>query len=631
MTTTAAEETVMPSTETPADRAAHPLGTAVVGCCTSAADLVARLGDPQEQAAVPLLRAECDRIHGGAATLVVVGEKKRGKSSLINALIGHDGLLPVDFDVATGVHLTVADAARLTATAYLDSVPTGTPIEVGQVHEYAAVDPQTQQPYRDDVQRVELGVPSDLLARGLVLIDTPGVGGLVAGHTEITMATLSRADALVLVVDGSSELTRSELHFLERASSRVDTVLFVLTKIDMYDAWPQILQRNQELLRQHAPRYGSAPWFAVSSRAKLDADAAGRDGDDDTAAARLAESNFTPLVDALVDEVAQQAEAIRLRNALYVAATVVEPVRARHHRTVRSLAQDPTLSAEVTAREAALDRLRRQDAHWRKLLSGRMKELEGVLRLGFQRHVNDLRALAEEKINTSKSDGLTEVPDDLEAGIRGIWMQLENAAQDGLTRITTELAQEFGEAGIAELAAELELPERIQRLPGLVEQAHDSRGLFAGLERLFPAASAGTLVFTVLSVLTGGLLIPAVAGIGLIAGLMGRRKRREELARRRGDANRYLNRVISELHTEVPPKIHESLVAAGRALAESLSGWLTNEQEKVRAELAEHQQDLAAAAADLAARRAQATADLAELTEVSRRITELRGYLGATG
>ena len=63
----------------------------------------------------------------GAACVVVVGEKKRGKSSLVNALVEAPGLLPVDVDIATSVHIVVyashqPAAAAVTAASGPDGI-----------------------------------------------------------------------------------------------------------------------------------------------------------------------------------------------------------------------------------------------------------------------------------------------------------------------------------------------------------------------------------------------------------------------------------------------------------------------------------------------------------------------------
>jgi hypothetical protein len=84
-------------------RLAPPLAQAVPAWLRSAGDWL-RAGDsPQDRAAADRLAADPPR----AATprAVIIGETNRGKSSLVNALLGTPGLSPVDAGVATSTYL----------------------------------------------------------------------------------------------------------------------------------------------------------------------------------------------------------------------------------------------------------------------------------------------------------------------------------------------------------------------------------------------------------------------------------------------------------------------------------------------------------------------------------------------
>src|SRR5262249_58605913 len=66
--------------------------------------------------------ADIDVIRRRAVTrpsIVVVGETKRGKSSMVNMLIGVPGLSPVDAAVATSAYLELTYATAHGARAYL--------------------------------------------------------------------------------------------------------------------------------------------------------------------------------------------------------------------------------------------------------------------------------------------------------------------------------------------------------------------------------------------------------------------------------------------------------------------------------------------------------------------------------
>ncbi|GAB7105064.1 dynamin family protein [Streptomyces phaeofaciens JCM 4814] len=580
--------------------------------------------------AAAAIRAEVAAARDGAATVVVVGEKKRGKSSLVNALVEHRDLLPVEVDVATGVHILVRHAEKPHALAYVDGGQLTRPIELGDLTEYAAVDPVTQAPYRGDVHHVEVGIPAQLLSTGLRLIDTPGVGGLVSGHARITMATLHHADALVFVVNGSSELTASELAFLEEATARIAEVVFVLTQTDKYRSWPQVLERNRELLARHAPRYAAAPWYPVSSRAHQDALTALARGDEERAARHMAADGFVPLRSALTHRVALRAAELRLANIVHVGRAGLAPLAAAEERRLRALAQDPTLVEDIQRQRDALRALQDSDARWRGMLRTATRELERRLRTGFRRNVNDLRQLADAKIASLSGDELAAaLPRDLEAGIEAVWMDLDHATREGVARLTALMERECG-IGDEESFDGLSRPDRLAALPPLVSSVHDAAGVLGAVERIVPTLSTGVLTVGVTAMVASGVLLPLAAGFGMVTLLSRRRRKRDELVRARGDGSRYAQRVISELETEVPPEITQAVDTVGERLAERLGDRITAQRRLLEDELANLQRHARASKEQRAAERDRAQRRMAALTGLLRRADDLTDRLATT-
>ncbi|MFG3086139.1 dynamin family protein [Streptomyces antibioticus] len=581
-----------------------------------------------EGAAAAAIRDEVAVAREGAATVVVVGEKKRGKSSLVNALVEHRDLLPVEVDVATGVHILVRHAEKPHAIAYVDGGQSARPIELDDLTEYAAVDPDSQAPYRGDVHHVEVGIPAQLLSTGLRLIDTPGVGGLVSGHARITMATLHHADALVFVVNGSSELTASELAFLEQATTRIAEVVFVLTQTDKYRSWPSVLERNRELLARHAPRYATAPWYPVSSRAHQDALTALARGDEERAARHMAADGFVPLRSALTSRVALRAAELRLANIVHVGRAGLAPLAAAEERRLRALAQDPTLVDDIQRQRDALRALQDSDARWRGLLRKATRELERRLRTGFRRNVNDLRQLADARIASLPGAELaTALPRDLEAGIEAVWMDLDHATRDGVARLTALMERECG-LGEEESFEGLARPDRLTALPPLVRSTHDGDGVLGTVERVVPALSTGALTVAVTAMATSGVLLPLAAGFGMVTLLSRRRRDRDELVRARGDGSRYAQRVISELETEVPPQITQAVDEVGERLAERLGDRITAQRRLLEDELANLQRHARASKEQRDAERERAQRRSAALTGLLRRADDLTHRLG---
>ncbi len=74
--------------------------------------------------------------------------------------------------------------------------------------------------------------PIESLRSGLVLVDTPGIGGLNMAHDAATHAFLSQADALIFVGDATETFTTVELDFLDRAVAKCPVIITVLTRRD---------------------------------------------------------------------------------------------------------------------------------------------------------------------------------------------------------------------------------------------------------------------------------------------------------------------------------------------------------------------------------------------------------------
>ena len=206
--------------------------------------------------------AAAARLKRPSTVVCVVGEFKQGKSSLVNGLLGRT-ICPVDDDLATSAITLVRYGDEATASVRRrgdDGTATSQAVPVEELTEWVseAGNPKNAK----QVERVEITVPSPLLKQGLVVVDTPGMGGLGAGHAAAILAFLPFADGLIFVSDASAELSAPEVDFLRRATELCPTVMFALTKIDLYPQW----QRIAELDRGHLDRHNlRIPTVAVSS------------------------------------------------------------------------------------------------------------------------------------------------------------------------------------------------------------------------------------------------------------------------------------------------------------------------------------------------------------------------------
>lgn len=170
--------------------------------------------------------------------VVVCGEVKKGKSSLINAIIGKD-ILPVDTKVATSQAFRVInDDREQYFIVYTDGTKSqATKEELENFGSQARID-QNGEPIVFDriVDYMEIHTPISFLPKSIVLVDTPGLGALYANHAVVTKRHLAKASAVIFVLDPSNPITQPELEYLDNISKITPNILFVMTKQDNYDS-----------------------------------------------------------------------------------------------------------------------------------------------------------------------------------------------------------------------------------------------------------------------------------------------------------------------------------------------------------------------------------------------------------
>jgi len=156
----------------------------------------------------------------------VLGEFKRGKSTLINAMLGTE-LMPTGVLPLTAVATEVGYGPAGATVVHLDG---GTEeVELDQLAEYVT---EAGNPANvHSVARVEARVPLELLRPGLVLVDTPGIGS-VFGHNEAAARALLEADGAILVLSADAPLSEEERKLLAALSERQAPTFFVLNRVD---------------------------------------------------------------------------------------------------------------------------------------------------------------------------------------------------------------------------------------------------------------------------------------------------------------------------------------------------------------------------------------------------------------
>jgi signal recognition particle receptor subunit beta len=234
------------------------------------ADALARLSNlarqESETAAARQLTDLADRARRHEFRLAVAGQFKRGKSTVINALVGQ-ALLPTDVLPLTSVPTFLAGGAKFAITVtFLDgsSQPIG-PSELAQFATEAG-NPSN----RRGVERVSIVVPDPLPVPDLCLMDLPGVGSTVEANSTVAYDTLADADAALFIIGADPPITEQEGRFLRHLAQDVARVFVIQNKQDLFDPddWARAVAFNHRVVSEVL---GPTAIYSVSARRALDA------------------------------------------------------------------------------------------------------------------------------------------------------------------------------------------------------------------------------------------------------------------------------------------------------------------------------------------------------------------------
>ena len=196
---------------------------------TAALDAIIRIArqlGENDTAADALALAE--RTREGRYFVACVGQFKRGKSTLLNALLGTP-LLPVGSLPITGVP-TVVRFGRGTTARIRASDNSWRDVAPADVSQYVSEEHNPGNALGISV--AEIFVASPLLADGMCLVDTPGLGSVFPTGSTATREFLPHIDAAIVVLGADPPITGDELELIAMIAERVPDLLFVLNKAD---------------------------------------------------------------------------------------------------------------------------------------------------------------------------------------------------------------------------------------------------------------------------------------------------------------------------------------------------------------------------------------------------------------
>jgi hypothetical protein len=608
------------ATEPAADNRAAPI--AAVDAALAA---ISRYERPDLTARLRQARA---RLQDDRVRVLVVGEFKQGKSLLVNGLVGAP-VCPTFDDVATAVPTVVRHGEAVTVTLVRDLGPAGAEpaerrterIEVPAENLARHACEQGNPGNREGWSHIEVSVPRPVLAGGLELVDTPGVGGLQSVHGAATLAALPSADAVLLVSDLSQEYTAPELEFLRHAASVCPNVACVLTKNDLYPQWERIL----DLDRRHIAAAGiDAEVFAVSSTLRWHAVVT---GDNDA----NAESGFPELVAYLRRRVLGQADRLARRSTVHDIQAVTEQFVGNLQAELAVQRDPAALEALVRELAAAQERataLKDRFARWQQTLNDGVADLNADIDHDLRDRMREISRTAEEELGhgdpTKAWDEITrwvEQEVSSAAGASFVW------ATQRVRALAQQVAGHFSE-------------DRDQVLPALRSHASEA------LQSVRPLAvrkaepwSVGQRVLTGLKGGYGGMLMFGMLGTFLgftsvvnplalgAAVFLGSKavgdERKRIVGKRQSEAKAAVRRYVDDVTFQISKDSRDRLRAVQRDLRDHFSGQADQLKRTLQESVSAAERAVKATRAERESRIAEIAAELQALEDVRKRARAL--------
>lgn len=494
--------------------------------------------------------------------VIVVGEFKQGKSKLINALVNAP-VCPVDDDIATSVPTLVRHGDPASAYILLpqaDAEPgeddklERQPININELAAY--VSERGNPGNAKKLVAAEVFLPRKVLAGGLTLVDSPGVGGLGSTHTLSTLTALPSADAMLLVSDASQEYTEPEIRFLRQAMRITPSVVGVLSKTDLYPEWRRVAELDRGHLAQVSP---DIPLYPLSSDLRLEA-------------ARLqdtelnAESGFPGLIGHLRNEIVGKAERLQRRSVSQDLLSVTENLRLSLQSELGALEDPegtPRMIAALEEAKSQADELRKRSARWQITLNDGIGDLIADMEYDLRDRLRRIQREAETAIDqgdpgptwTQFSKWLEECA---AAAISDTFVWTSERAQ----WLAAQVAEHFSEDEVALPALRVsdagDALDPVDDMPGLDDgRINPMQKVLIGMRGSY----GGVLMFGLLTGIFGMALInPLSVGAGLLLGRKAYREDKEaRLKRRQGEAKALVRRQLDDVTFQVGKQLKDRL------------------------------------------------------------------------
>jgi hypothetical protein len=594
------------------------------GQSTELAELLDRTAEVATSAGrsdlVDRVEAAKSRVLDPRRRIIVVGPLKQGKSQFVNSLLNLT-VCSVGDDETTAIPTVVSNADSFSAQLVLAN-PGDEPIRVDVPRvEITTVTPASPRGQGREVLRLDIAVPSPLLADGLVLVDTPGVGGHGNPHAAGTLGLIPSADAVLVVSDASREFTEPELAFLRQVQGLCPAVAVLITKIDLYPHWRQIVEAN----RGHLDRAGiTVQMLPVSSLLRSHAV---RLNDEEL----NAESGFQQLYAFLRDDVVARADVLARASVSLDVRSVTEHLTLSFGSELAAL-KDPERAAAAVAglqrAKSAAEELHKRSSQWQQTLGDGIADLASDIDHDLRDRLRRVTREAEETVD--EGDPGKDWPQ------LGEWLEEQIAASVGDNFVWAHeralwlselVAEHFASSGAAALP-DLDLGDLDNVLEPVTSLADLESGRVGITQKVLVGmrgSYGGVLMFGLITTFVGlSLLNPISIGAGVLLGTKAYKEDKENRVKaRRSEAKMAIRRFTDDVSFQVGKESKDRLRQIQRVLRDHFTSIAEQTLRSLNESLRSAQEAAAADNTDRTARIAKLENDMRLVSELNARATRL--------
>ena len=548
-----------------------------------------------------------ERLGRHEMVLMILGEVTKGKSELVNALIG-DKLLPTNPRPTTLVphylrwgpelKIWVEDGAGKKRNLSRKELGEFSDVEAGE----------------GEGVRVVIEHPAKFLQGGLVVVDTPGVNDINMQKEELLYEDLPAADAAIMVFDSRYVLTKTEATFLHDNLPETcrDRLLLVLSKIDRLDEAEraEVADWTREGLDKISLR---APFFPVSSRDALDEE--------------KGDGGVVRLKEAIGELLGRGGGGFVLDNLLLRAGVSVGEAQSSLDLRVRALesggkeaaARREKLDNEMGVRrgeaEEVIDRFRGELGDGRDALISSMK----LFAMDFR------KAIPESIEGVEAEDIKRHLPFFIRDTFRD-WLHEELPKTEKRIHEAAKLAAENLTDGVRGLRRAAGLEDEGGSGTG-AEQGAQGVGVKLALSTGVTGYDIGVAVLSVMGGITlfinflaGGMLTAAAAA----AAVQFRRERDAEVL---SEAKKQAPKAVEDTWKRLEETLTEHFVAYEKKVCDELHGLFESEVDRLKSALDEAVEVAQKTGKELDTVRSECVSGLKKLNELTQELTDIRGLI----